>query len=49
MNKDVIKLLITEYQRESVNISLIEHPSKLEDALNYVFVGLRLPIHLRNI
>jgi predicted AAA+ superfamily ATPase len=41
MDKDTIKLLITEYQREVVDIQLIERPYKVEDTLNYVFVGLR--------
>ncbi|GHT53248.1 ATP-binding protein [Bacteroidia bacterium] len=41
MDKDVIKLLITEYQREVANISFVERPSDLEEVLNYVFVGLR--------
>jgi predicted AAA+ superfamily ATPase len=41
MNKDTIKFLIAEYQREVVNISLIERPYPIEDMLNYVFVGLR--------
>jgi predicted AAA+ superfamily ATPase len=41
MNKDTIKLLISEYQRNVVDIALIERHFHLEDALNYVFVGLR--------
>ena len=41
MNKDLIKLLITEYQKEVAGISLIERSYPIEDALNYVFVGLR--------
>jgi predicted AAA+ superfamily ATPase len=41
MNKDLIKFLIAEYQREAVNVSLIERPYPLEDTLNYVFIGLR--------
>ena len=41
MNKDLIKLLIAEYQREVMNVHLIERDYEIEDALNYVFVGLR--------
>jgi predicted AAA+ superfamily ATPase len=41
INKDEIKLLIAENQREVQNKSLIERPYIIEDALNYVFVGLR--------
>jgi predicted AAA+ superfamily ATPase len=41
VNKDVIKLLIAENQREVKNKSLIKRPYVIEDALNYVFVGLR--------
>jgi predicted AAA+ superfamily ATPase len=41
MNKDVIKLLIAEYQREVVNVSLMERAYQMEESLNYVFVGLR--------
>ena len=41
MNKDVIKQLISEYQREVSNVTLIERDYKMEDGLNYVLVGLR--------
>jgi predicted AAA+ superfamily ATPase len=41
MNKDTIKILMAEYQRKVVDIGFIERPYKMEDALNYVFVGLR--------
>jgi predicted AAA+ superfamily ATPase len=41
MDKNTIKLLIAEYQRETVNIDLIERSYEIEDMLNYVFVGLR--------
>jgi predicted AAA+ superfamily ATPase len=41
MDKDTIKILIAEYQRKVIDIDLIERPYKIEDALNYVFVGLR--------
>ena len=41
IEKDLIKRLIAEYQREVANIGLIERDYKIEDGLNYVFVGLR--------
>lgn len=41
MDKDIIKLLIAEYQRKVVGVSLQKRPYNLEDKLNYVFVGLR--------
>jgi len=41
ISKDSIKLLISEYQREVLNVQLIERIYKIEDNLNYVFVGLR--------
>ena len=41
INKDLIKLLIAEYQREASNIRLINRNYAIEDELNYVFVGLR--------
>ena len=41
ISKDLIKLLITEYQREVANICLIERDYEIENGLNYVFVGLR--------
>jgi predicted AAA+ superfamily ATPase len=41
MDKDIVKILISEYQSKAVEISLVERNFKLEDAINYVFVGLR--------
>ena len=41
MNKDIVKLLIAEYQNKAVEISFQERPYIIEDKLNYVFVGLR--------
>jgi len=41
IEKDLIKLLIAEYQREVLNVRLIERDHKMDDELNYVFVGLR--------
>jgi predicted AAA+ superfamily ATPase len=41
LSKDLIKQLITEYQREAMNVKLMERAYKKEDGLNYVFVGLR--------
>ena len=41
IGKDLIKLLIAEYQREVANVRLIERGYEMEDGLNYVFVGLR--------
>jgi uncharacterized protein len=41
MDKDTIKVLISEYQQRVVDVSLSQRPINLEDRLNYVFVGLR--------
>ena len=41
ISKDVIKLLISEYQREIINVRMIERDYEIECGLNYVFVGLR--------
>ena len=41
VNKDLIKLLIAEYQRKVINVRLTERNYAIEDGLNYVFVGLR--------
>ena len=41
MNKDAIKLLISEYQREIMNVQLMERNYEIECGLNYVFVGIR--------
>ena len=41
MTKDVIKLLISEYQAYVSQVELIPRDVELVDGLNYVFVGLR--------
>ena len=41
MTKDLIKLLISEYQAYVSQVDLIPRDVKLVDGLNYVFVGLR--------
>ena len=41
MEKDLIKLLIAEYQQKVIEISFQERIYSLEDSLNYVFTGLR--------
>lgn len=41
MTKDLIKLLIVEYQKMVTGVLFQERPVILEDNLNYVFVGLR--------
>jgi len=41
MKKDIIKLLISEYQQRVTEITFQSRPYILEDNLNYVFVGLR--------
>jgi len=41
MDKDIIKLLIAEYQLKAVEVTFQERQYTLEDNLNYVFVGLR--------
>ncbi len=41
MDKETAKLLITEYQQKAVEVSFQERSYKMEDNLNYVFVGLR--------
>ncbi len=41
MTKDLIKLLISEYQSYVSQVELIPRDVKLADGLNYVFVGLR--------
>lgn len=41
MNKETIKLLIAEYQQKAVEVSFQDRSYKIEDNLNYVFVGLR--------
>ena len=38
MNKDIIKLLIVEYQKDIVGVSLFERSYAIEDTRNYVFV-----------
>ena len=41
MDKDALKLMIAEYQRYAAQVELVPRPYVFEDALNYVFVGLR--------
>jgi len=41
MNKDLIKLLIAEFQDYFAGVTLIERSIPIENTLNYVFVGLR--------
>jgi predicted AAA+ superfamily ATPase len=41
MNKEIIKLLIAEYQQKAVEVSFQKRPYIMEDTLNYVFTGLR--------
>ena len=41
LDKNLIKSLIAEYQREMMNVRLIERDYEMVDELNYVFVGLR--------
>lgn len=41
MEKDLIKVLITEYQNLVAGIKLVPRPYSFEDNLNYVLVGLR--------
>jgi len=41
ISKDLVKVLIAEYQRIASNVQFIDRDYKIEDKLNYVFVGLR--------
>lgn len=41
MEKDLIKILIAEYQQKIVEISFQVRHYAIEDNLNYVFTGLR--------
>lgn len=41
MDKDVVKLLIAEYQQKVVEVSFQQRPYVFEDVVNYVFAGLR--------
>lgn len=41
INKEIIKILIAEYQQKVIEVSFVERPYIIEDKLNYVFVGLR--------
>lgn len=41
MEKDLIKLLISEYQQKATTVVFQKREYQLEDNLNYVFVGLR--------
>ena len=41
MDKDLIKVLIAEYQQKAASVDFQKRTYLLEDPLNYVFVGLR--------
>jgi len=41
MKKDLLKALITEKQKEIIEVNLIERPIQLEESINYVFIGVR--------
>lgn len=41
VTKEIIKILIAEYQQKVIDVSFVERPYVIEDKLNYVFVGLR--------
>ncbi len=41
MDKDLIKLLIAEYQQKVVEVTFLKRPYPIEDSLNYVLTGLR--------
>jgi predicted AAA+ superfamily ATPase len=41
MEKDLIKLLIAEYQQKVAKVEIIERKYSIDKSLNYVFVGLR--------
>jgi hypothetical protein len=41
MEKDIIKILIAEYQQKVTEVSLMARRYKIENNLNYVFTGLR--------
>ena len=41
VTKEIIKILIAEYQQKIMDVSFIERPYVIENKLNYVFVGLR--------
>ena len=41
MDKEIVKLLIAEYQQKAVEVTFQKRPYIIEDNLNYVFVGLR--------
>jgi predicted AAA+ superfamily ATPase len=41
MDKDLIKRLIAEYQKDIPARKLVERHYTIDDSLNYVFVGLR--------
>jgi len=41
ISKDLVKVLISEYQRIASNIQFVDRDCEIEDELNYVFVGLR--------
>lgn len=42
MTKDLIKILIAEYQRYVTQVELVKRNMELQDGLNYVFVGLAM-------
>ena len=41
MERGFIKSLISERQREILDVNLVERPLELEDSVNYIFIGLR--------
>ena len=41
MDKEIIKLLIAEYQQKVLDVQFVSRPYQLEAQANYVFVGLR--------
>lgn len=41
MTKDLIRLLISEYQTYAAQVELIQRDAELPDGQNYVFAGLR--------
>ena len=41
MNKQILKILIGEYQKLAINMPLIERNICFEDEVNYILVGIR--------
>ena len=41
MDKEIIKLLIAEYQQKVLDVQFVPRSYQLEAQVNYVFVGLR--------